>query len=161
MEKSPTLLKPTLHIEVAVKSTLPCTAQDLRSFVKEFITSSYGTLMLGKIDIDFGSTTLGTYVRHVEDVEVADYTGPPQEHDFFTVNKVALDIHPYTLKKEHELDPRRRIVQQDGDEQLPARVLALPNDAVKDDWQSLVFDDALPARLLRYLVRNSRPRSEH
>ena len=82
---------------------------------------------------------------------MADFTGTPSCTGFYNIREVELDVQTYTLRPEKESEDRRSIAQLDGE--LPqARILALPNIALKDEWSSLVFDDALPARLLRYLV---------
>lgn len=57
------------------------------------------------------------------------------------------------LKPDISIDPRRSIAQPSDNELPQARVLALPSIALKSEWNSLVFDDGLPARLLRYLTR--------
>ena len=57
------------------------------------------------------------------------------------------------LKAEGDTDQRRTINQAEGAAMPQARILALPNVALNEAWNSLVFDDALPAHLLRYLVR--------
>lgn len=87
-------------------------------------------------------------------VEVADYTGPPTAlGNYYAIGSVALDIQTYTLKAESEFDSRRTISQAGEGEFPQARVLLLPNAVLKGEWNSLVFDDALPARLLRYMTR--------
>jgi len=85
-------------------------------------------------------------------VEIVDYTGPPPSIDAcFDTKAVALDIQTYTLKPEHEIQTRRMIKQADG-VKSNARIIPLPSILLKDEWNSLIFEDALPSRLLRYLV---------
>lgn len=93
------------------------------------------------------------YEENVMRVEIADYTGPATVSNFHTLSDVDLDIQCYTLKPEREPDPRKRIKQLDGDHIAHVRILILPNASLNEAWSSLVFQDALPARLLRYLVR--------
>jgi len=72
---------------------------------------------------------------------------------YFDTDSVQLDLQAYIFKAESEIEGRRSI-RQDADTDMPqARVLALPNVILKDESDSLVFDDGLPSRLLRYLVR--------
>ena len=85
--------------------------------------------------------------------EVADYTGPATSSTYHAVSDIQLDVQCYMLHAEYEPDPRRRIKQPSDDEMSQARFLMLPNASLNEAWSSLVFDDALPARLLRYLVR--------
>ena len=90
---------------------------------------------------------------NISRVEIADYTGPATSSAYHAVSDVQLDVQSYFLNSEDEPDPRRRIRQVGDDEMSQARVLILPNASLNEAWSSLVFDDALPARLLRYLVR--------
>ena len=98
------------------------------------------------------------HVDHEEliaSIEIADYTGPELRNGICTLNDVELDVQAYVLHPENEVShqQRRSIRQSSQDEAPSSRTLALPNVALHDEWNSLVFDDALPARLLRYLVR--------
>ena len=91
--------------------------------------------------------------ENVSSVEIADYTGPVSTSGFHALADVDLDVKSYMLRPEREADPRRRAKQLDEDQMSHVRILALPNVSLHETWTSLVFDDALPARLLRYLVR--------
>jgi len=86
-------------------------------------------------------------------VEIADYTGPENKTGYFDLHSVQLDVQAYVLMTEGDSDPRRSIDQGEAEGIPKARILELPNAALTEAWSSLVFDDALPARLLRYLVR--------
>lgn len=66
----------------------------------------------------------------------------------------SFQVVAYALKSDEEARPRRRISQNGDTDDVPqARVLPLPNVTLKDDWDSLIYDDALPSQLLRYLTR--------
>lgn len=100
--------------------------------------------------------TMKDQIQHEEQlasVDIANYTGPGNFKDFHTLQDVELDLQAYVLKSESEGDLRRTIDQASGDEMPQARVLELPNVALHEEWDSLVFDDGLPARMLRYLVQ--------
>jgi len=86
-------------------------------------------------------------------VEIADYTGPENKTGYYDLRHVELDVQAYVLVTEDDTDPSRTIEQGEADDLPKARILQLPNAALNEEWSSLVFDDALPARLLRYLVR--------
>ncbi|RMX75392.1 hypothetical protein D0869_11663 [Hortaea werneckii] len=149
------LLKPTLHVEVAVK---PSEAHEvgsaqLRKEVKSWLTRHFDTVQIG---IDISAELNDSDLSQVVDlVEIADYTGPPTifGHDYHDIKSIDLDIQTYSLKVEQESRPRRAIDVTVDDEGQKARVLSLPNVALKDAWNSLVFDNRLPSLLLRYLVR--------
>ena len=85
-------------------------------------------------------------------MDLAGNTGPESEFRFFNIADNELDIQIYSLKYGNAGDGRRSIPQPSDEGSSQARVLSLPNVALKDEWDSLVFDDHLPARLLRYLV---------
>lgn len=87
---------------------------------------------------------------------MVDYTGPVSVSEVYQISESQLDIQVYSLRSGHDTGgPRRRISQPGGaDDDVPqARVLALPNIALAGEWDSLIYDDRLPARLLRYLTR--------
>lgn len=95
-------------------------------------------------------------MKHEEDVacvEIADYTGPASPTGYHSLADVQLDVQSYMLKPERQSDSRRYIHQGDQDTAQQVRYLALPNVLLNEAWGSLVFEDALPSRLLRYLVR--------
>ncbi|RMZ16010.1 hypothetical protein D0862_01447 [Hortaea werneckii] len=149
------LLKPTLHVEVAVK---PSKAHDVKSAqlhgqIKGWLTRHFDTVQVGMdVSAELNDSDL---CQVIDLVEVADYTGPPTSfgQDYYDIKSIDLDIQTYVLKAEQEFRSRRAIdVTSDGEGQK-ARILPLPNIALKDAWNSLVFDDRLPALLLRYLVR--------
>ncbi|KAK5134309.1 hypothetical protein LTR08_006738 [Meristemomyces frigidus] len=151
MEKTASLLKPTLHIEVAVKARQlqHVNLQQLRADVETWIRDAFVTVEVGQAVNGYEDAAFG---HLVERIDLADYTGPETEL-FFDVAQNQLDIQAYSLKTDSAKDGRRSIAQA-SDEGMPqARVLSLPNVALKDEWDSLVFDDHLPARLLRYLTR--------
>lgn len=84
---------------------------------------------------------------------MADYTGPPSTLGYYNTEAHQIDLQTYVLKRESDLDGRRSI-GQDAEGDVPqARVVALPSVALKDEWDSLVFEDCLPSRLLRILTR--------
>lgn len=89
----------------------------------------------------------------ISSVEIADYTGPFNKTGHYDVQTMRLDVQCYVLKSEECDSPRRNINQTHGDELPKANVIHLPNSTFNDAWGSLIYDDALPARLLRYLVR--------
>lgn len=149
---APTLITPTLHVEVQLAKSAKGTPEvhsATRKAVAEWMQSNYATVNIGKLegyeDVD------GSEV--VRSISVADYTGPYEATGYYSLTDTALDVQTYVLRSEHDTGDRRSI-KHDVDETIPqTRVIALPNVTLKDDWDSLVFDDGLPSRLLRYLVR--------
>ncbi|KAK0282883.1 hypothetical protein LTR35_006675 [Friedmanniomyces endolithicus] len=147
------LLKPTLHVEVIVRkqkqSTKPVDLQGLRRDLHQWFINSHATVKVGQEIILDDDPCL----KLVERVDVADYTGPPNTLGYFDTDSVQLDLQAYIFKAESGTEGRRSITQDANGDMPQARVLALPNVLLKDESDSLVFDDGLPSRLLRYLVR--------
>jgi hypothetical protein len=142
------LIKPTLHIEVQLTSTIsPHTHKAVRAEVVIWLHSNYVTVKLGKLD---DHTTMD-HSKIIRLISVADATGPKSVTGFYSVEGTALDVQTYVLRSDGDTGDRRSIKQ--ADEMPSARLLALPNVTLDNEWDSLVFEDALPARLLRYLVR--------
>ena len=90
----------------------------------------------------------------IEKITVVDYTGPKDFEGFHNIDDILLDIQAYSLHPEQKPTKRRTISQADDEADVPkARMLPLPSVALKDEWDSLIYDNALPAQLLRYLTR--------
>lgn len=84
-------------------------------------------------------------------IEIADYTGPDQAFGFYHLQHLELDVQTYTLQPEQNSSTLPESVS----ESTSTRILDLPNTLLKYEWNSLVFDDALPSRLLRYMVSSN------
>lgn len=149
---APVLLKPTLHVEVQLSRSPAATTEAhvaTRKSVAEWLQNNYASVHVGKLDYFHD-------IEHSESilsVHIADYTGPHEATGYYSLADTKLDVQTYVLRSEQDTGERRNI-KRDGDEEASqARILALPNVVLKEDWDSLVFDDGLPSRLLRYLVR--------
>lgn len=140
------LLKPTIHVEVQLNSPI-AKLDEVRREVAAWLIEDYDAVAVGQelhgLDEVLGDSLVGK-------AEISAYTGRQSSTGFYQLNDVQVDVQAYAFKDQ---DPRRSIQQASGDDTNYARVLALPNSTLHDEWNSLVFDDGLPARLLRYLVR--------
>lgn len=149
------MLTPTLHIEVLLSTKVPANiallSQQVKAEVSEYLKETYAQVQVGTRIADYDHMKSFSFI---ERVDVVDYTGPPSATGWHNVDDVQLDVVAYALKSDNEARPRRRISQDaDPDEPPQARVLPLPNVALKDEWDSLIYDEALPSQLLRYLTR--------
>jgi hypothetical protein len=148
----PVLITPTLHVEVQLsRSAAGTTAAHAatRKSVADWLQDNYATVHVGKLD-DFDDCD---HSDSILSVHIADYTGPPEATGYYSLADTKLDVQTYVLRSEQDTGERRNI-KLDGDgEASQARIVALPNVVLNEDWDSLVFDDGLPSRLLRYLVR--------
>lgn len=146
------LLKPTLHVEVQLSRSPAATTEAhvaTRKSVAEWLQNNYASVHVGKLDgfheIEHSESILS--------VHIADYTGPHEATGYYSLADTKFDVQTYVLRSEQDTGEPRNI-KRDGDgEASQARILALPNVVLNEDWDSLVFDDGLPSRLLRYLVR--------
>lgn len=120
-----------------------------RQAVTEWMQSNYATVTVGKLE---GYEDV-KHSEAIRSVNVADFTGPHEPTGYYSLTDTALDVQTYMLCSETDTGERRSI-KHDGDStDAQARILALPNVTLDNDWDSLVFDDGLPSRLLRYIVR--------
>ena len=71
----------------------------------------------------------------------------------YQLKDTQLDVQAYTLKHDQDAEMRSGIDQFDNDEGIQTRATALPNVKLEGEWESLVFDDALPSQLLHELMR--------
>ncbi|KAK3677613.1 hypothetical protein LTR78_002463 [Recurvomyces mirabilis] len=145
------LLRPTLHVEVAA-TALPNKIDELdklRGDLRVWFAKTHESVTLGRTALPKEIYGLPL----VTQVDVADYTGPIHGTGYHNVHDLDLDLQVYVLRPEDSSDGRRTIAQNSDAHMPQARIIALPNAALKDEWDSLVFEDALPPRLLRYLTR--------
>jgi hypothetical protein len=149
---APVLITPTLHVEVQLsRSVAGNTAVHAvtRKAVAEWLQSNYATAHVGRLD-DFQDIENSAIIRSIH---VADYTGPNDVTGYYSVAEAKLDVQTYVLRPEQDTGERRSIKQNGDGEGAQARIIALPNVVLNEDWDSLVFDDGLPSRVLRCLVR--------
>jgi hypothetical protein len=148
----PVLLTPTLHVEVQLSRSAAGTTEvhaATRKAVAEWLQSNYATAHVGRLE-DFQDVENSGIIRSVH---VADYTGPHEVTGYYSLAETKLDVQTYVLRSEQDTGERRSIKQNGDGDGTQARIVALPNVVLNEDWDSLVFDDGLPSRLLRYLVR--------
>ena len=84
---------------------------------------------------------------------VADYSGPPNLTGCYRIEHLSLSVKPYMLMPEHVAGIRPKINQLNEGEAMQTRTLVLPNVVLEGEWESLVFDGALPSQLLHELTR--------
>ncbi|SMY25949.1 unnamed protein product [Zymoseptoria tritici ST99CH_1A5] len=149
MDKA-TLLKPTLHIEVQLKAESDANAAvQATEAVLACLRSNYSALFVGSIITDS---------PHIERATAADYTGPTVPGGICRVHETGLDVQTYSLKTTGQKSTSRRKSNhndaEDGQTAVnQARILPLPNTELVGEWDSLIYEDALPSKLLRCLVR--------
>lgn len=147
-----TLLTPTLHIEIQLSKSSGSAIdahQATRKAAAQWIQENYATVTFGKL-AGYQDTK---HLEHVVSIEIADFTGPPEPTGYYSLADTLLDCQTYALYSEAETGIRRSIKRDSDPQSARSRVIALPNIALNEEWDSLVFENGLPSRLLRYLVR--------
>ncbi|KAF2809959.1 AAA-domain-containing protein [Mytilinidion resinicola] len=74
----------------------------------------------------------------------------------FDISDVKLDVQAYYFQEgDHDSPSKRRTAGIDADEDdMPQlRVTMLPSRSLNGAWDSLVFDDPIPSRLLKFMTR--------
>lgn len=152
---APTLLTPTLHVEVHLSKSvtgIEGVHGSIREMVAAWIQSNYATVKIGKLGGYMYHDEL-KYTQYILSMNIADFTGPHELTGYHSLIDVALDVQTYILHEEDDTGTRRCVRQDDENGAAQSRIVALPNVSLNEAWDSLVFDDGLPSRLLRYLVR--------
>nr|POE63167.1 pachytene checkpoint protein 2 like [Quercus suber] len=142
------LLKPTMHVEARLLSS--STSTSLRNAICDWLRGNYDTIA---VKHNIAGFERDQRLHEVSAIEITDYTGPKNTSGFYRLPELELDIQMYTLHAEQDNTDACHTPEQDSDSELPAfRTFKLPNVILNDAWNSLVYDDALPSRLLRYMV---------
>lgn len=90
----------------------------------------------------------------IEHVTVSDYTGPRNDTEVHSLDGLHLDIQTYVLQRQSKPDSKRKFGHgSDNEDTAQACILPLPHTTLKDDWNTLVYDEDIPSRLLRFLCR--------
>lgn len=173
------LLTPTLHIEVLMNSKqargkTPSERELCAKHISEWISSAWESVEVGqKLESEvesipfpkgqlainsqpaqtYANVGLSAVATQVEAIVVSGFTGPPRfsNEGFYDIEQCILDVKAYRLLPLEEKNGRRTIRQ--NDEMQHVRATSLPNIAMHEDWDSLIFDDSLAEHLLRYLTR--------
>lgn len=95
----------------------------------------------------------------IESINVVDYSGDATDTPSHRLQDVHLDVQAYELHDSSDVpssSPSRLTDDdEDDDEQIPTqlRVSHLPSKELVGIWDSLYFDDPIPANLLRFTTR--------
>ncbi|KAI9876754.1 MAG: hypothetical protein M1830_005802 [Pleopsidium flavum] len=157
-----TCTRPVLHVEVRARDSKGNNAFLRLDFVTEnvttWLTQRFKCLKLSQEIIQFD----GLSVSHLlESIKVVDITGQSTETGSYKLVDVNLDVQTYRL---HGRETPNQAGKLDGadddkddvkDEVSPsqARVMLLPNKDLHGIWESLIFEEPIPARLLRFVAR--------
>ncbi|KAK3079108.1 hypothetical protein LTS18_005724, partial [Coniosporium uncinatum] len=97
--------------------------------------------------------------RNIDSIYVVDCSGSDTESTFFTLKDVHLDVQAYELHDPIHTDGQNHDIstatagEEDEDMAAQVRVTQLPSKQLVGIWDSLIFDEPVPARLLRFTTR--------
>lgn len=97
----------------------------------------------------------------IDSIYVVDCSGSDSDSTFFTLEDVHLDVQAYELHDPVDSasagpDRNNSTPTSDGEEEdrgAHVRVTQLPSKHLVGIWDSLIFDDPIPAQLLRFTTR--------
>ncbi|KAI8056820.1 P-loop containing nucleoside triphosphate hydrolase protein [Syncephalis plumigaleata] len=137
----------TIQVECCLKRTSACSTivieEALRSFLQD--VQSKQTLGIGTKLTDFKDNEL--LVQHVEFISIESIT--EVEDTLSTTSDTHLQLHVYQLNEDDEPDPELEDIS--GDETVLFQQWTLPAAALQGLWESLVYDEDIKEKLLRYV----------
>jgi GTPase SAR1 family protein len=94
----------------------------------------------------------------IQSINVVDYSGDATDASSHRLQDVHLDVQAYELHDSSDipsLSPARATDDEEDDEQVSTqlRISHLPSKALVGVWDSLYFDEPIPANLLRFTTR--------
>ncbi|EON64972.1 hypothetical protein W97_04207 [Coniosporium apollinis CBS 100218] len=156
MAASATKIKPALHVEVRLKSTIGTFVRTdlVREEVSEWLCTRFVHLKLKQQVTDYEGLSLGNYI---ESIDVVDFSGDQADTSSHRLEDVQLDVQAYELhSSSDDGSPRTVVPSVESDEADPSpqiRVTPLPSKSLNGVWNALIFDEAIPAKLLHFLTR--------
>ncbi|KAK5009973.1 hypothetical protein LTR28_012445 [Elasticomyces elasticus] len=91
----------------------------------------------------------------IDSINVVDASGTAVDTAVYKLDQVQLDVQAYELHSD-DGSPSRRVIEQWPEQEMDqpqARVTLLPSRALSGAWDSLVYEDKIPARLLQFMTR--------
>ncbi|KAJ9668816.1 hypothetical protein H2201_001062 [Coniosporium apollinis] len=156
MAASATKIRPALHVEVRLKSTIGAFVRTdlVREEVSEWLCTRFVHLKLKQQVTDYEGLSLG---NHIESIDVVDFSGEQADTSSHRLEEVQLDVQAYELHgSSDDGSPRTVVPSIESDEADPSpqiRVTSLPSKSLNGVWDALIFDEPVPAKLLRLLTR--------
>ncbi|KAK4986386.1 hypothetical protein LTR50_005364 [Elasticomyces elasticus] len=146
--------KPILHIEVRLKSSRGVFVRTdlVRREVADWLSTEFLNL---SIDQDVNGYDDLEHAHVIDSINVVDASGTAVDTAVYKLDQVQLDVQAYELHSD-DGSPSRRVIEQWPEQEMDqpqARVTLLPSRALSGAWDSLVYEDKIPARLLQFMTR--------
>ncbi|KAF2454778.1 P-loop containing nucleoside triphosphate hydrolase protein [Lineolata rhizophorae] len=158
---SATLQKPTLNVEVRLRNNASSTAflrTDLiREEVTDWLCKNFLSLKIDQELTGFDSLSHGDVI---ESIRVVDSSSAlDSDASIHRLDETHLAVQAYELH-DAEDDPAPRPAKpsvgeenEDEEESPQLRITRLPSKSLNGLWDALVFEDGIPAKLLKYTTR--------
>jgi hypothetical protein len=90
-------------------------------------------------------------------MRVVEYDGEPVDFRAHRLDSVDLRVQAFRLHS-NEIESCSPQSHGEGEDNLPTQfqVTTLPSESLEGEWESLVFEDSIPLRLLRCTTRMSK-----
>ncbi|QDS72830.1 hypothetical protein FKW77_006888 [Venturia effusa] len=151
-------IKPMLHVEVRCKDAAGHFVRPdlVREEVYGFLQTNFVNLRIDQEVKDYDNLKHGSII---ESINVVDYSGDTADTPSHRLQDVHLDVQAYELHDSSDIpassSPARPTEEDEDEEQIPdqLRVSHLPSKELVGIWDSLYFDEPIPANLLRFTTR--------
>ncbi|KAJ9645143.1 hypothetical protein H2199_003147 [Coniosporium tulheliwenetii] len=152
MAASATKIRPALHVEVRLKSTIGAFVRTdlVREEVSEWLCTRFVHLKLKQQVTDYEGLSLG---NHIESIDVVDFSGEQADTSSHRLEEVQLDVQAYELHgSSDDGSPRTVVPSIESDEADPSpqiRVTSLPSKSLNGVWDARALAQKLTIRLGR------------
>ncbi|KAE9963921.1 hypothetical protein BLS_008793 [Venturia inaequalis] len=151
-------IKPSLHVEVRFKDvTGHFVRPDLvREEVSGWLLNNFVNLRIDQEVKDYDNLKHGSII---ESINVVDYSGDATDAPSHRLQDVHLDVQAYELHDSSDVppssSPARPSDDDEDEDQNPTQLFVshLPSKDLVGIWDSLHFDEPIPANLLRFTTR--------
>ncbi|KAL1956152.1 hypothetical protein VTO42DRAFT_7587 [Malbranchea cinnamomea] len=155
------LATPVLYVEARVKNTkdnVIIRTDLVREEVTRWLIDNFAVLSLGQEISSFDDLN-SPHAQYLETVRVIECTGTGShvgsDSGAYRLADVQLDVQAYQLRfLDASAESTQQTEQGNSDNDAPqARILPLPSQELDGLWESLLFEDPIPANLLRAVSR--------
>lgn len=140
---------PALWIEVQVKDWKVLDEPNFdfslcRTILEEYLRTRFESLQIGQSFKQIEVKTVKYHVQ-IEAINVLGFSGPHNATGIYSLSSTAIQIHKW--------HSHSSVADSNVAKDQSIRLEQIPNDTLSTSWRSLIFEDDLHFRLLRYMVR--------
>ncbi|CAF9940264.1 hypothetical protein IMSHALPRED_001814 [Imshaugia aleurites] len=151
--------KPTLHVECCTNQPESLPRTKLADKVERWLRKHYVTV---KLEQTFPSQDEFHKLADINFITIADLTTSKdlESHNDIHLPAVNINVDVFELHGDEDLiepsEATRTRIAQDAADDVPrpqARIMNLPNKNLHGVWDSLIFEDLVQFRLLKFIIR--------